>query len=69
MNLIDLPFLAELLLAALLVATLESPAAEEAANPPSREQPAAAGWSPERDHHAQRILRLERRSLPDSQPC
>jgi hypothetical protein len=72
---IDLPFLAELLVALLVVATLDGPPPEEPApDPPAREPEAPGrlpgGWSAETDLHAQRLLRLEklRDSRSSSQP-
>ncbi|KAF0652460.1 hypothetical protein L107_13598 [Cyanobium sp. Copco_Reservoir_LC18] len=71
---IDLPFLAELLVALFVVATLDGPRpVEPAQDPPAKEPEAPAripgGWSEETDLHAQRLLRLEklRDTLP-SQP-
>jgi hypothetical protein len=63
---IDLPFLAELLVALFVVATLDGPPpVEPAQEPPAREpeppEPLPGGWSAETDLHAQRLLRLERR--------
>lgn len=69
---IDLPFLAELLVALLVVATLDGPPpVEPATDPPAREpvppEPPPGGWSAETDLHAQRLLRLEK--LCDSLSC
>ncbi len=69
---IDLPFLAELLVALLVVATLDGPPAGEPAHDPPAGEPEApvprpGGWSAETDLHAQRLLRLEK--LRDSQSC
>ncbi|KEF42150.1 MAG: hypothetical protein ER33_07245 [Cyanobium sp. CACIAM 14] len=61
MNQIDLPLAAELVLALLLVATLDHPLRPAALPEQPLEDPAPAGWTPETDRHAQRILRLERR--------
>lgn len=63
---IDLPFLAELLLALVVVATMDGPPpVEPAQEPPPSElelpEPLPGGWSAETDLHAQRLLRLERR--------
>jgi hypothetical protein len=56
---IDLLLAAELLLALLLVATLDcSPPASPLPEQPL-DDPLQAGWTPENDIHAQRILRLE----------
>jgi hypothetical protein len=71
---IDLPFLAELLVALLVVATLDGPPpVEPAQDPPAKEpeEPAQlpGGWSAETDLHAQRLLRLEKlRDSLSSQP-
>lgn len=69
---IDLPFLAELLVALLVVATLDGPPpVQPAPDPPAREpeppEPPPGGWSAETDLHAQRLLRLEK--LRDSLSC
>ncbi len=58
---IDLVLTAELVLALLLVATLEAPAAKTTAPQPPPDEPAATGWTPEHDSHARRLLRLESR--------
>lgn len=61
MGQIDLLLAAELLLALLLVATLDcSPPASTQAEQPL-DDALQAGWTPESDIHAQRILRLESR--------
>lgn len=58
---IDLLLTAELVLVLLLVATLDcSPTLLSVDNPPL-DDPPLAGWTPESDSHAQRILRLESR--------
>lgn len=65
---IDLPLLAELGLALLIVATLERPApAPEKADPAGGAITPSSGlkdrpipWKAESDRHAQRILRIER---------
>ena len=67
---VDLPFLAQLLVALLVVATLDGPPPAQPAHDPSAGEPEApeprlGGWSAETDLHAQRLLRLER--LRDSQ--
>ena len=56
---LDLTLMAELLVATLVVATLDPvvPASPAPADPPL--ETGKAGWSPQRDRHAQRILRLE----------
>lgn len=76
---VDLPCLAELLVALLVVATLDgAPPPQTATEPPPTEpppkepetpEPLPGGWSAETDLHAQRLLRLEklRDALP-SQP-
>ncbi len=58
---IDLVLTAELVLALLLVATLEAPAPKSTAPEPPPEESAATGWKPEHDSHARRLLRLESR--------
>ena len=76
MNLIDLGLAAQLLVAVLLLATLESAPAPAPADPPQAPGdpvppiPAAAppSWSAEADLHAQRILRLEQRAAACSAP-
>ncbi|MEA5392173.1 hypothetical protein VB738_12985 [Cyanobium gracile UHCC 0139] len=71
---IDLPFLAQLLVALFVVATLDGPPPVEPAQElPPREpeppEPLPGGWSAETDLHAQRLLRLEkRRDTVASQP-
>jgi hypothetical protein len=70
---IDLPLAAELLMALLLVATLDcpqpdSPPTEQSLSEPLKDDPPQVGWTPENDPHAQRILRLENRAAnPASQ--
>jgi hypothetical protein len=60
MSVIDFPLLAEMLLAFVVVATLDSPGEPEApVEEATPEEPLVPGWSPECDLHAQRILRLE----------
>lgn len=61
-SMLDLPLLGELLLALLIVATLDCPpvASGETAPPPDAGV-GAAPWLAENDCHAQRILRLEAR--------
>lgn len=66
---IDLTLMAELVAATLVVATLD-PAVPVSSPPPINPTPAElppdasqAGWSPQRDRHAQRILHLEARRL------
>ena len=58
---IDLPMAAELVVALLLVATLDSPSPRTTAVEPPQEESAPGRWTAETDLHAQRILRLERR--------
>lgn len=58
---IDLSLLVELLVALLVVATLDGPLPVEPDQEPPLEDHLQAGWTPEKDRHAQRILRLERR--------
>lgn len=71
---IDLPFVAELLVALLVVATLDGPPPVEPPPPQPPVEPEApklkpGGWSAETDLHAQRLLRLEkRRDAFPSQP-
>ena len=71
---VDLPFLAELLVALLVVATMDGvPPVQAVSEAPPKEpeapEPLPGGWSAETDLHAQRLLRLEklRDTLP-SQP-
>ena len=62
---LDLTLMAELLVATLVVATLDPvdavdpvvPVSPTPADPPL--ETGKPGWSPQRDRHAQRILRLE----------
>ncbi|MEY3929385.1 MAG: hypothetical protein RLZZ516_1095 [Cyanobacteriota bacterium] len=58
MPLIDLPLLLELVIAVMIVATLDHPTA-------SRKAPTdvTSHWTPEHDLHAQRLLKLEARNL------
>lgn len=58
---IDLSLLVELLVALLVVATLDGPLPVEPDQEPPLDDRLQAGWTPEKDRHAQRILRLERR--------
>lgn len=58
---IDLLLAAELLLALLLVATLDCSPTVLPVDDQPLDDPAPAGWTPESDIHAQRILRLESR--------
>jgi len=69
---IDLLFLAQLLVALFVVATLDGPPPVQPAHDPLAKEPEApeprpGGWSAETDLHAQRLLRLEK--LRDSQSC
>ncbi len=69
---IDLPFLAELLVALLVVATLDGPPPVEPAHDPPAKEPEAPAprpgdWSADTDLHAQRLLRLEK--LRDTLSC
>lgn len=58
---IDLLLAAELLVALLLLATLDcAPSSVTTAEPQSDQASPAAPWTAETDPHAQRILRLER---------
>lgn len=57
---IDLLMAAELVVALLLVATMNGPSPRATAAKPPQEEPAPRRWSAETDLHAQRILRLER---------
>lgn len=74
MPMIDLPFLAELLVALLVVATLDgpppvAPRQDPPGEDPQAPEPPARGWSAETDLHAQRLLRLEKlRDTLSSQP-
>ncbi|MFU8886061.1 MAG: hypothetical protein ACNA8O_11460 [Cyanobacteriota bacterium] len=65
---IDLLMAAELVVALLLVATMDSPSPRETAVEPPQEEPAPGRWSAETDLHAQRILRLERRQATTAAP-
>ena len=58
---IDLLLAAELVLVLLLVATLDCPPPGSPVPEQPQDDPPPAGWTPESDIHAQRILRLESR--------
>jgi hypothetical protein len=58
---IDLLLAAELVLVLLLVATLDCPQPVPPVEDQPLEESPQAGWTPESDIHAQRILRLESR--------
>jgi len=65
---IDLLLAAELVLVLLLVATLDCPQPVPPVEDQPLEDPPQAGWTPESDIHAQRILRLESRRAVNTAP-
>ncbi len=69
MSQIDLLLAAELLVALLLVATLDGPSARAgAAEPPLEELEPPVQWTAETDLHALRIQRLESRRITSPDP-
>lgn len=66
---IDLLLAAELVVALLLVATLDCPRADPPVPEPELDGPTPpVRWAAETDLHAQRILRLERRRIDGATP-
>jgi len=65
MSMIDLPLLLEMVIAAMIIATLDHPQPSTSCSP-KPPKVCTNHWTPEHDLHAQRLLRLEARNLETS---